>query len=124
MYRYRVSGALSTLDTAVRSDGVPLVRPSHPVSIDAVRSGYERERRPKKGPDKSLEIDLTYDPASLQSTAGLSQLIPLDVIQERESASAFSAWMPEMIESVIQKLDDLTIMGRQLKIEHDNRIDT
>ena len=29
-----------------------------------------------------------------------------------------------MIESVIQKLDDLTIMGQQLKIEHDNCMDT
>src|SRR5258708_6661423 len=76
------------------------------------------------GPDKSLEIDLTYNPASLQSTAGPSQLIPLDVIQERESASAFSAWTPEMIKLVIQKLDNLTIMGWQLKIEYDNHIDT
>ncbi len=87
-------------------------------SIDAVRSGYKRERRPKKGPEKSLEIDLTDDPASLQSTAGSSRLIPLNATQKRESALT-----PEMIESVIQKLDDLMIAVWQLRTEHDNHID-
>src|SRR5258708_499516 len=62
---------------------------SHPIYITAAQIEYDqnkdrgkiwlaKESQSRKGPDKTLEVDIALNRVPLQSTAGLSQLITVD----------------------------------------------